>query len=51
MSEQLKTTLLGLFLVTTLICGGTAVYFFMDNSSLGRSMTNSQRNWMRRLHP
>ena len=34
MSEQLKTTLLGLFLVTTLICGGTAVYFFMDNSSL-----------------
>ena len=34
MSEQLKTTMLGLFLVTTLICGGTAVYFFMDNSSL-----------------
>ena len=32
MSEQLKTTLLGVFLVTTLICGGTAVFFFMDNS-------------------
>lgn len=41
MSEQLKTTLLGVFLVTTLICGGTAVYFFMDNSNL-RSQYDEQ---------
>ena len=41
MSEQLKTTLLGVFLVTTLICGGTAVFFFMDNSNL-RSQYDEQ---------
>ncbi|MBR6020869.1 MAG: hypothetical protein IK066_00460, partial [Kiritimatiellae bacterium] len=34
MSEQLKTTLMGVFLVTTLLCGGAAVFFYMDNSSL-----------------
>ena len=41
MSEQLKTTLMGVFLVTTLICGGTAVFFFMDNSNL-RSQYDEQ---------
>ncbi|MBR4901264.1 MAG: hypothetical protein IKZ46_10015 [Victivallales bacterium] len=41
MSEQMKTTLLGVFLVTTLICGGTAVFFFMDNSNL-RSQYDEQ---------